>query len=115
MIGRYKQPRLVDIKAIAHITGGGLPGNVIRILKNRNLGARIENLPEPHEAVLKVKEFGNVSDEEAYKTWNMGVGMVIVSNEFDKIKKIADNHDVKAYKIGDITDEPGISIEDLRF
>ncbi|MFC1656223.1 phosphoribosylformylglycinamidine cyclo-ligase [Patescibacteria group bacterium] len=115
MVGRYKQPRAVDIKAIAHITGGGLPGNVVRILKGKNLGARMENLPEPHEAVLKVKEFGNVSDEEAYKTWNMGIGMVIVSNEFGKIKEIADKHGVEAYKIGNITDEPGISVEGLRF
>lgn len=115
MIGRYKQPRNVEVKAIAHITGGGLPGNISRITRHKDLGARLDNLPQPHEAILKVKGYGNVSDEEAYKVWNMGIGMVLVSNEFDKIKEITEKHNINAYQIGEIVSEPGITISDLKF
>jgi phosphoribosylformylglycinamidine cyclo-ligase len=115
IIGRYKQPRQVDVKAIAHITGGGLPGNISRVTKHKGLGARLSDLPQPHEAVLKVKEYGNVDDAEAYKTWNMGIGMALVSNEFEKIEEIAKKHGLKAFKIGEVVDKPGISIDDLTF
>ena len=115
MIGRYKQPRLIDVKAIAHITGGGLPGNIIRIVKAKGLGAKLDNLPEPQKAMKKLQEIGNVSDEEAYKTWNMGIGMVIVSKDIDKIIKIAGEHGIKAQKIGEITNEPGIIVGDIKF
>jgi phosphoribosylformylglycinamidine cyclo-ligase len=115
MIGRYGQPSSVDVKGIAHITGGGLPGNIIRIIKKKGLGAKLTNLPKPHEAVLKVKEYGSVSDEEAYKTWNMGIGMVLVCNEYEKVKQIAEKHGVKAYKIGELTSDQGIWIDDMKF
>lgn len=115
MTGRYKEPRKVDIKAIAHITGGGLPDNISRILERKNLGARLDNLPEPHEAVTRLCKIGNVSDETAYRTWNMGVGMVLVSNEFHDIRKICSKHNVKAHVIGEIIKEPSIYINDLKF
>lgn len=115
MIGRYKQEGTVNIKGIAHITGGGLPGNVVRILKKGGFGAEINNLPEPSDVVTQIKKFGNVDDAEAYKTWNMGIGMVLVSSEFDKIKEIAGRHGIETYKIGKVTAEPGVKVGDLQF
>ncbi|MBD3156952.1 phosphoribosylformylglycinamidine cyclo-ligase, partial [Candidatus Peregrinibacteria bacterium] len=49
MIGRYKKPRNIDIHAIAHITGGGLPGNIERIVRQHGYGAHLDTLPEPHK------------------------------------------------------------------
>ncbi|MFC1810514.1 phosphoribosylformylglycinamidine cyclo-ligase [Patescibacteria group bacterium] len=115
MIGRYKEPSKVNISAIAHITGGGLPGNISRIVKHKGYGARIESLPRANEVMLKVKEFGNVSDKEAFKTWNMGVGMVLVSKDIDKIIEIAKKHDVEAMQIGEIVAEPGVNILNVPF
>jgi phosphoribosylformylglycinamidine cyclo-ligase len=108
MLGRYKEPAKCDIKAVAHITGGGLPGNIKRVTKR--FGARLDNLPEPNPIMLAVKEFGGVSDEEAYKTWNMGVGMVIVSKDVDKVIEIAGRHGIEAQVIGEIVEEPGVEI-----
>jgi len=115
MIGRYKQPRLIEAKAIAHITGGGLLGNLSRVVKHKGLGVKLNNLPEPHEAMKKLQEMGNISDEEAYKTWNMGIGMAIVSHDIDKIIEIAGKHGIKAQQIGEITENPKIIIGDMKF
>jgi phosphoribosylformylglycinamidine cyclo-ligase len=115
LIGRYKEQPKVDVKALAHITGGGLPGNISRIVRHNNLGARLDNLPEPHEAVLRVIKMGNVSEEEAYKTWNMGVGMAIVCNEFEEVEGICKKHGIEAYEIGEIVSERGIQIDKFKF
>ncbi len=90
LIGGYKQERKFNIKGIVHNTGGGIKGNLPRLLKKRGLGAELNNLPEPHEFMRKLQEFGDVSDEEAYKTWNMGVGMMMVVNSLD-VDRILDS------------------------
>lgn len=115
LTGRYKHPRNVDVKAIAHVTGGGLPDNVMRILKNKNLGAKLDNLPQPHEAISRVIEMGNIDEKTAYKTWNMGIGMVLVSNEYEKVKRVCAQHGIKTHVIGKITKDPVIEINSLKF
>jgi phosphoribosylformylglycinamidine cyclo-ligase len=77
ILGRYKSPRRIEIKAISHITGGGLRGNLVRSFP-KGLGAKISNLPKPHAFMEKLVELGNVSREEAYQTWNMGIAMALV-------------------------------------
>jgi phosphoribosylformylglycinamidine cyclo-ligase len=66
------------LKGIAHITGGGIKGNLERVLKVNNLGAVLDQLFEPLEVMKKMQELGNISSEIAYKYWNMGNGMLIV-------------------------------------
>jgi phosphoribosylformylglycinamidine cyclo-ligase len=78
LLGGYGQERKFNIKGLAHNTGGGIKGNLSRLLKKTGLGAQLDSLPEPHEFMRKMQEFGGVSDDEAYRTWNMGVGMMIV-------------------------------------
>jgi phosphoribosylformylglycinamidine cyclo-ligase len=66
------------IKGLAHITGGGLTDNIPRILPE-GTAVRIERgswrVPPLFESLRKL---GNVSDAEMYRTFNMGVGMVLV-------------------------------------
>jgi len=65
-------------KALAHITGGGLFENVPRVLPAR-LGARFElGSWEVPAAFRSLVEWGDIPDAEAFRVWNMGVGMVIV-------------------------------------
>ena len=112
LIGGYKQKRKVNIKGLAHNTGGGIPGNLPRILKNKGLGANLPNLPEPHEFMLKLQEFGKVSDNEAYKTWNMGVGMfaVVDVKDVDKVLELMKKEGIEAQTIGTVTLESDIKI-----
>jgi len=105
LIGGYKQERKFNIKGIVHNTGGGIKGNLPRLLKGKGLGADLDQLPEPHEFMKKLMEMGNVSSEEAYKTWNMGVGMVMIvdPNDADKILEALKNEGVEAVVAGKVT------------
>ena len=72
------------IKGLAHITGGGLLENIPRILPaNVSVEIRRGTWNElPIFAVLQ--KLGNVADREMFRTFNMGVGMVIICSENDK-------------------------------
>ena len=106
MHGRYKEEAKAELKGVVHVTGGGIEGNLKRVLKTSGFGAKITNLPEPHTLMLKLMEMGDVSKEEAYKTWNMGVGMIIISNDTEKIKEICAAHDIKAEVLGEVQEGP---------
>lgn len=110
MIGGYQEKSQVKIKGIVHVTGGGLPGNLRRILKANRLGARLDHLPKPHPAMLKLQELGRVNDREAYRVWNMGVGMLLIAsqNQIAIIQKIAAKHKIKTQVIGEITSQSDI-------
>ena len=71
------------IKGMAHITGGGIPGNLPRILRDGLTAAIKEGswvIPPVFELVRKL---GNVPDEDMKKTFNMGIGYVIVVDNKD--------------------------------
>ena len=68
----------VDVHAMAHITGGGLPGNVPRVLPGgcRAILRRAAWRVPPVFDVLR--EAGHVSDAEMFRTFNMGVGYIVI-------------------------------------
>ncbi|HTP50183.1 MAG TPA: phosphoribosylformylglycinamidine cyclo-ligase [Anaeromyxobacteraceae bacterium] len=68
----------VPVRAVAHITGGGLPGNVPRNLPDGTRAILREgSWPVPGVFSLLERE-GGVSRDEMYRTFNMGLGMVVV-------------------------------------
>jgi len=87
----------------AHITGGGIEGNLSRIIPN-NLCAeiglgKIKTLP----LFKLLKDYGGVSDEEMLKTFNCGVGLIITAkneNADEIIKTVSEDYD--CYEIGRI-------------
>jgi phosphoribosylformylglycinamidine cyclo-ligase len=94
----------VTIKGMAHITGGGVIGNVPRILGDGLSAVIYENSwPIPHVFML-IKKLGNVPDEDMKKTFNLGVGYVIVVSKADMESAIAiaKNSGFSAYHIGAI-------------
>jgi len=69
----------IPIKGMAHITGGGLVENVPRILPE-GLGVVIDRRTwKPQPIFRMLQRLGNVEDHEMYRTFNMGVGLVIVA------------------------------------
>ena len=91
-----------------HVTGGGIPGNITRVLGK--YGADLDNIWTPHDPMLQLQEMGKVSDREAYEVWNMGTGMIVVSNEFSKIEKVMEKHGIQARIIGEVSKEPGVRL-----
>jgi phosphoribosylformylglycinamidine cyclo-ligase len=69
----------VTIKGLAHITGGGIIGNLPRILPV-GVAARLQRGSWPEPAIFSyLAPF--VSDEEMWRTFNMGIGMIAVVDE----------------------------------
>jgi phosphoribosylformylglycinamidine cyclo-ligase len=69
----------VEIKGLAHITGGGIVGNLPRILPV-GLGARIQRGTWPEPAIFSyLAPF--TPDDEMWQTFNMGIGMIVVVDE----------------------------------
>jgi phosphoribosylformylglycinamidine cyclo-ligase len=69
------------IKGMAHITGGGISGNLPRILPD-GLGAVVRKSSWPVPPIFKlIEDKGHVSEEEMRRTFNMGIGYIIVVPE----------------------------------
>jgi phosphoribosylformylglycinamidine cyclo-ligase len=68
----------VAVKGLAHVTGGGLIENVPRIVPGR-LAARIERAAWPLPPLFQwLKTRGGLADQELYRVFNCGVGMVVI-------------------------------------
>ena len=72
------------IHGMAHITGGGIEGNLCRVIPE-NLSARIDLSKIKVLNIFKyIRQNGNISDEEMLRTFNCGVGLIMVVSERDK-------------------------------
>ncbi len=79
----------VDVKAIAHITGGGIPENLVRVL-NDAVDARIDTGAWQRPAVFDwLQQQGNVADDEMLRTFNCGIGMMLAVAADDVATAIA--------------------------
>jgi phosphoribosylformylglycinamidine cyclo-ligase len=92
------------IKGLAHITGGGLTDNIPRILPEET-SVEIRKGSWPVLPVFELlQQLGNVSEREMYRTFNMGVGMVIVCAPEDvgRIREHVGQHKTECYEIGNV-------------
>ncbi len=95
-----------QLHGIAHITGGGIEGNLNRVLPE-NLNAVIDLSEIQVLSIFKlIREIGNVRDSDMLRTFNMGVGMTIVAEEtaIERMRKHLSEMDCKSYVIGEITE-----------
>jgi len=93
-------------KAMAHITGGGITENVDRVLPE-NLDARVVRGSWPVLPVIStVMDAANLSEDEAYKTFNMGIGFVLIVAP-DQVEAVQDVLDEPAYQIGTVVEGSG--------
>ena len=74
--------RIVDVRGLSHITGGGLPGNLARILPAGCDAVLDPSTWEVPRIFAEIQRIGDVSDDEMRKVFNLGIGMVaIVASE----------------------------------
>jgi phosphoribosylformylglycinamidine cyclo-ligase len=77
----------IEILGMSHITGGGLPGNLPRILPD-GLGVNLHTIPKMHPIFNIIANRGNVSVDEMRRTFNCGIGFVFVVREFEVSRTI---------------------------
>lgn len=92
----------IDIKGMAHITGGGLLENIPRILP-KDCSIEIKTNSWPEQPIFSVlRELGRLDVAEAYRTFNMGVGMVLIMNDSMQEKARAALKDFQQFKLFEI-------------
>jgi phosphoribosylformylglycinamidine cyclo-ligase len=101
-----------EIHGLAHITGGGAFLKLKRIVGQAKLGAELDSLPEPLAIFRLIKRSGRIQDSEMYRTFNMGVGLVIVcpESEANRIIRMFRKHRQAAMRIGQVEKKQGIRI-----
>jgi phosphoribosylformylglycinamidine cyclo-ligase len=103
---------LTDVRAMAHITGGGVIDNVPRVLPD-GLAAIVErsawNIPPVFTAI---QQAGGVHLEEMWRTFNMGVGMVVIVPP--DVPSIASAAGIPVWRIGEVVPQSGTRRVNLR-
>jgi len=99
--------KLIDsecVSAMAHITGGGITENLPRVLP-RGTGAVIELGSWPVQPIFEhMQNLGNVPQDEMLRTFNMGLGMLLVvpNKKFKKTQTLLERASEKGYTVGRI-------------
>src|SRR5256712_10557492 len=71
----------VEVHGFAHITGGGAFLKLGRVIGQAGLGAELDELPTPPEIFRLIRQVGRVRDTVMYRTFNMGVGLIVICPE----------------------------------
>jgi phosphoribosylformylglycinamidine cyclo-ligase len=102
----------VKIHGMVHVTGGGFIENIPRVLPE-GLGVKVNlgtwDMPKVFPFM---QEKGNIETVEMYKTFNMGIGfiMIVDQNQVDSLTKVMDEAGEKAYVIGEVTAKEGVEL-----
>ena len=95
----------VPVMGMAHITGGGIPGNLPRCLpEGLKVDVNYNSWPMP-ELFSKIMLAGEIPEEEMKKTFNMGIGycVVVPANVATDVELRIDGHGMKSWVIGEVT------------
>jgi phosphoribosylformylglycinamidine cyclo-ligase len=93
-----------DIRAFAHVTGGGIPGNLVRVLPD-HVDAIVDRStwrPQPIFELTQTK--GRIDDSEMESTFNMGVGMfaIVSPNDADRALAFLAARKINAWTVGEV-------------
>jgi len=103
------EPLLPDVNALAHITGGGLPGNLDRVLPAQ-CDAVVETATWTIPQTFRVlADAGSIARDEMFRTFNMGVGMVVVAgaDKADRVMRGLTESGSEPWIIGQVTPGTG--------
>ncbi|MDR4509757.1 MAG: phosphoribosylformylglycinamidine cyclo-ligase [Candidatus Brocadiaceae bacterium] len=90
-----KQKTKKAIKGMAHITGGGLVENIPRILPEGYAVSLEKNLWDLPPIFSVIQDMGNISDQEMYRVFNMGIGLVMIVSRSEVNTVLRDLHRAK--------------------
>jgi len=96
--------REVEVKGVSHITGGGMVGNIPRILPP-HLGVKIYKSKIEIPGIFSyIQKLGNVEEEEMWRVFNLGIGLVLIVSreEADKASRVLEKEGEKVTVIGEV-------------
>ncbi len=101
--------RHVDVRSIAHITGGGLPGNLVRVLPEGADALIDEGTWEAPRIFGEIQRLGEISDDEMRKVFNLGIGMVVIvaADEVHRTLDLLRTEGHRATEIGQVVGGSG--------
>jgi len=101
------------IHALAHITGGGFAGNIPRVLPP-GLGARVRKSAWAVPSLFRlIQKGGAVAEDEMYRTFNMGIGMVVIVDPGDlhDVEHSLERRGETSFVIGSVVKGAGVQLE----
>ena len=103
--------RKLEVHGLAHITGGAF-AKLDRIVGQAKLGANIDQLPSTPGIFRIIQKSGRVSDREMYRTFNMGVGFILVCPQRteDAIIRLFTRHGHTAFDLGRVEKKRGVQV-----
>jgi phosphoribosylformylglycinamidine cyclo-ligase len=98
-----------DVRAYAHVTGGGVPGNLVRVLPEHLDAIVNRSTWRPGPVFELVQRKGRIDDMEMESTFNMGVGMlaIVAAPDCDRALAFLRGRGVDAWQVGDIIEGSG--------
>lgn len=107
--------KIIDVHSIAHITGGGLPGNLPRVMANNTCAVLDSGSWETPPIFSWLQDQGGVDQAEMYRTFNCGVGMVLAvsANDVDETISLLQAAGETASVIGKIEKHDGAAIVEI--
>jgi phosphoribosylformylglycinamidine cyclo-ligase len=102
--------RAVDVRAIAHVTGGGIVGNVARVLPSGTDAVVRRREWETPRIFSEIQRAGEVADAEMARVFNLGIGMVVVVPQSDVFRALDElrGSGHRASVIGEVVEGRGV-------
>jgi phosphoribosylformylglycinamidine cyclo-ligase len=99
-----------EVHAFAHVTGGGIPGNLVRVLPD-HVDAVVDRStwrPQPIFELVRTK--GRIEDAEMESTFNMGIGMlaVVTAEDADRTLAFLAGRGIEAWQVGEVIEGTGM-------
>jgi phosphoribosylformylglycinamidine cyclo-ligase len=99
-----------DVHALAHVTGGGVPGNLVRVLPEHADAVVDRSTWRPQPIFDLVRTKGRIDDMEMESTFNMGVGMlaVVTPEDADRTMAFLAGRGIDAWQVGEVVEGTGM-------
>jgi phosphoribosylformylglycinamidine cyclo-ligase len=101
------------VRALAHITGGGFPGNIPRVLP-KGLGAKIRRDSWTVPPLFRlIAQGGGVKDDEMFRTFNMGIGMIVIvaPENLHEVEHSLERRGEVSHVLGTVVEGEGVLLE----
>jgi phosphoribosylformylglycinamidine cyclo-ligase len=99
-----------DVRAFSHVTGGGIPGNLVRVLPEHVDAVVDRSSWRPQSIFDLIQAKGRIEDVEMEATFNMGVGMfaVVSADDADRAMAYLTGRGVEAWQVGEVIEGTGM-------